>query len=147
MITALDTNVLLDILRPNEEFVRQATEALETAAVSGALGICEVVYAASSVHFPDQRSCDAFLEKAGIRVEPVSREAGFLAGRVWRAYRKAGGLRTRILPDFLIGAHAQLRATQFLSRDRGFYGSSFPKLAIVDPSTAKGHRSVPSSTA
>ena len=73
------------------------------------------------VHFRARRNCEEFLEQNQIRVEPLSRPAGFLASRVWRTYRRQGGKRNRILPDFLIGAHAQMQASRLLSRNRGFY--------------------------
>jgi predicted nucleic acid-binding protein len=137
MITAIDTNILLDVLLPNEKFFDASVAALEHAATSGALVVCDLVYAELCVHFWSQRECDAFLAGNEIRVESLSREAHFLASRAWRTYRKEGGPRTRILADFLIGAHAQTQAARLLSRDRGFYRKLFPSLELLDPSTEK----------
>ena len=137
MITAIDTNVLLDVLVPNEKFYEASAGALEEAAASGSLVVCDLVYAELCIHFPSQRECDDFLEGNTIRVEPLSREAHFVASRAWRAYRKQGGQRTRILADFLIGAHAQTQATRLLSRDRGFYRKLFPSVDLLDRSDAK----------
>ncbi len=134
MITAIDTNVLLDVLLPNEEFYEASAEALQEAASAGSLAICDLVYAELCVCFEVQRDCDSFLESNGIRVQPLTRAAQFEASRAWRAYRRQGGRRTRILPDFLIGAHAHVQATRLLSRDRGFYGRLFPSLQVYDPS-------------
>jgi predicted nucleic acid-binding protein len=136
MITAIDTNVLLDILAPNEEFCDASVLALEQAASQGSLVICDLVYAELCIHFNSQGECDHFLNGAEIRVEGLSKEAHFLASRVWRAYRKQGGQKARILADFLIGAHAHAQASRLLSRDRGFYGKLFPKLSLIDPSVA-----------
>jgi predicted nucleic acid-binding protein len=58
------------------------------------------------------------------------------AGRVWRTYRESGTERRRLLPDFLIGTHAWMRADRFLTRDRGFYRIYFKRLKIVDPSAS-----------
>jgi len=44
-----------------------------------------------------------------------------------------GGSRTRLIVDFLIGAHARERADRLLTRDRGFYRAYFDELEIVDP--------------
>lgn len=137
MITAIDTNILLDILVPNEAFCDASVHAFEGAATSGSLVVCDLVYAELCIHFATQRECDGFLESNDIRVEPLRREAHFLASRAWRAYRQQGGQRTRILADFLIGAHAQTQATRFISRDRGFYRKLFPSLNLIDPSSDK----------
>jgi predicted nucleic acid-binding protein len=133
MITAIDTNVLFDILLPNDKFVEASEQSLEDASASGSLVICDVVYAELCIHFGEQRDCDVFLESTGIRVEPLSREACFLASRAFRTYRKEGGRRSRILADFLIGGHAQAQTERLLSRDRGFYRRLFPTLELIDP--------------
>jgi predicted nucleic acid-binding protein len=133
MITGIDTNVLLDVLVPNEEFYNASVRAVENAASDGSLVVCDLVYAELCIYFDTQRECDSFLGDTEIRVEPLNREAHFLASRTWRTYRKQGGQRNRILPDFLIGAHAQVQATRLLSRDRGFYRKLFPSLNLINP--------------
>jgi predicted nucleic acid-binding protein len=129
----VDTNIFLDVLPPNEGFYDASVQALEDAANSGSMVVCDLVYAELCVHFGTQRECDAFLMTNEVRVEALRREAHFLASRVWRTYRQQGGQRTRILTDFLIGAHAQTQATGLLSRDRGFYKKLFPALHVTDP--------------
>jgi predicted nucleic acid-binding protein len=137
MITAIDTNILLDILVPNEEFYEVSADALQESATAGSLVICDIVYAELCIHFRTQHECDAFLESNEIRVQALTREAHFLASRAWRTYREQGGKRTRILADFLIGAHAHKQATRLLSRDRGFYHKLFPSLDLCDPTGTK----------
>ena len=133
MITAIDTNVLLDILVPDPEYFKRSFQALEQAANDGSLVVCDLVYAELCVHFQHRTDCDQFLRENDIRVEALTREASFLASRLWRTYRQEGGKRTRILTDFLVGAHAQVQASHLLSRDRGFYKEIFRSLALVDP--------------
>lgn len=134
MITAIDTNILLDILVPNEDSYEASADALQEAAGEGSLVISDIAYAELCIHFETQRDCDAFLGSNEIRVQALTREAHFLASRAWRTYRQQGGKRTRIPADFLIGAHAQNQAARLLSRDRGFYGKLFPSLDLHDPS-------------
>jgi predicted nucleic acid-binding protein len=140
MITAVDTNILLDILVPNEQFYERSADALQEAAGGGSLVISDIVYAELCIHFETQRECDVFLESNDIRVQALTRDAHFLASRAWRIYRQQGGKRTRILADFLVGAHAQKQATRLLSRDRGFYRKLFPSLDLYDPAEAKGRK-------
>ena len=134
MITAIDTNVLLDILVPDPQYFDAAVEAIEASEERGSLVICDVVYAELCVHFASQADCDDFLTSNEIRVEALTRAAHFAASRMWRMYRAQGGMRNRILPDFFVGAHARFQADRLITRDRGFYGGFFAGLRVVDPS-------------
>jgi predicted nucleic acid-binding protein len=136
MITAVETNILLEIPVPNEEFYEASTSALQDPASEGSLVISDVVYAELCIHFETQRESDGFLENKEVRVQALSREPHFLASRAWRIYRQEGGKRTRIQADFLIGVDAQKQGTRLLSRDRGFYRKLFPSLDLHDPTGA-----------
>ena len=133
MISALDTSVLLDVFLPDPEFVERSHAAVRQAFADGALVVCEPVYAELASRFSTRAQLDGVLDESRIRVEPVGREASFLAGRMFRRYRDAGGQRDRVITDFLIGAHAARAATRLVTRDRGFYRSYFDDLAILDP--------------
>jgi predicted nucleic acid-binding protein len=131
MISAIDTNILLDILRPNPAFVETSAALVESCGAQGPLCICEIVHAELSANFSRYEDLDRFLADNEIRVEPVGRHAGYVAGQAWRRYRAEGGPRERILSDFLIGAHAQTQAGRLLSRDRGFYRTYFRNLVVL----------------
>jgi predicted nucleic acid-binding protein len=66
-----------------------------------------------------------------IQHDPYPREAIFIAGAAFLQYRRGGGARQRILPDFLIGAHALASGATLLTRDRGFYRPRFPGLRLA----------------
>jgi predicted nucleic acid-binding protein len=57
--------------------------------------------------------------------------AGEMFGTYLRRRRKADP--RRLVPDFLIGAHARLLADRLLARDRGYYRDYFKGLALVEP--------------
>jgi predicted nucleic-acid-binding protein len=44
MITAIDSNVLFDILAPDPEYFALSSQAVEDAANAGSLVICDLVY-------------------------------------------------------------------------------------------------------
>lgn len=154
MISAVDTNVLLDLLVPDASFGDQSEAALLQSSQAGALLISEVVYSELSAQFPDQKTLDRFLGETGIGLERSSSAALHLAGTKWRDYAsrrrttftcvRCGapvsvhcdqcGARRRsrqhVLADFLIGAHAINHADRLVTRDRGYYSTYFPKLNL-----------------
>lgn len=134
MITALDSSVLLDVLLEDPKHRDASLEALRAAHVAGALVICPVVWSEVRAALREPHRIAEHLGAAGIRFDPFDEACADLAGDLWRAYRKAGGQRQHLIPDFLIGAHAKLRADRLLARDRGFFRRRFSGLQVVDPS-------------
>ncbi len=128
MITSLDTNVVLDIYLTRSPFHSQSLERVRDAHDAGQLVACHVVYAEIVPQFPNQNVLESFLSNLGIMVSPISSAISWEAGRRFQRYREAGGARQRILPDFLIGAHALVEADALLTRDRGFFATYFPEL-------------------
>ena len=63
----------------------------------------------------------------------LPRAALFLAGHAFRRYRRAGGGKSGVLPDFFIGAHAAVSGMRVLTRDPVRYRTYFPKLVLIAP--------------
>ncbi len=131
MITAVDTNVLLDLFLDESPFHQESRDKLVAAYDTGAIVICDIVYAELVPRFSDRALLDGALQEINAMVSSIDADIGYEAGLRWARYRRSGGTRERILPDFLIGAHAIASADSFLTRDRRFFASYFPDLPIA----------------
>ena len=132
MITAVDTNVLLDILIPSDQHGPQSKAWLVAAYDAGAIVVSDIVYAELVPSFRDRAALDGALQEIGATPSPIDSSIAYEAGLRWKRYRSAGGSRERIITDFLIGAHALSAADIFLTRDRGFFSTYFPELKRPD---------------
>lgn len=134
MITAVDTNVLLDVFGADPTFGPGSRVALSRCLGQGALLVSDVVWVETSAAFPEPTAAATALGSVGAAYDPIRQEAAAVAATAWRTYRAAGGPRTRVAADFIVGAHAQVHADRLLTRDRGFYRSYFSDLVVLDPS-------------
>lgn len=154
MITAVDTNVLLDVMIQGAAHSQESEHALMQAVEDGVLIISEPVYAELASRFTLQQELEQFLAHMHLRFEPSSPVTLHAAGVAWGRYVRrrptalecpecgaqqpercvrCGGriqARQRVLADFIIGAHALLQADRLLTRDRRYYRTYFPSLAI-----------------
>jgi predicted nucleic acid-binding protein len=132
-VTLVDSNVLLDIFTRTPIWWEWSLMQLEEAALRGPLLLNDVIYAETSIRFPNVDEFDEALARAGTTVAPIPRMALFLAGKAFVQYRNAGGVRTGVLPDFFIGAHAMVESLPLLTRDARRYRSYFPTVALIAP--------------
>ena len=133
MITAVDTNVLLDILTGTEPQASASAAALLAAQRDGAIVATDVVWAETAAWYDSMDAHAAAMSDLGVVYDAPGEAAAAMGGRIWRAYRSAGGARSRLVPDFLVGAHATSQADRLLTRDRGFFRTYFKTLPVVDP--------------
>jgi predicted nucleic acid-binding protein len=156
MITAVDTNIILDVLIPNEPFSESSKKLLDAHLSKGRLILCEVVYAELAAQFPSEEELKQFLTETGMRLEYSNEKSLYTAGTRWAKYarksnkdrytcrqcghhfevacprcRSAFTRRLHVLSDFLIAAHALIIADRLLSRDLGIYKTYFSDLKVA----------------
>jgi hypothetical protein len=129
----VDSSVLLDILTDDPEWAEWSQQAVARARDEGRLAINPIVYAEVSTGFDTIEDLDDAVPVSDFERVPLPYEAGFVAGKVFLAYRKRGGQRRSPLPDFYIGAHAAVRGYPLLTRDVTRYRTYFPSLVLVSP--------------
>lgn len=157
MVTAVDTNIILDVLVPGEPFCQTSKDLLDRHLSKGKLILCEVVVAELAARFPSREELTSFVVDTGMDLVHTTQASLHLAGSRWAQYAKASARgrfacsrcghafepacpecrapltrRLHVLADFLIGAHALVQADCILSRDLGVYRTYFRDLKVVD---------------
>lgn len=159
MITAIDTNILMDILGNDPEFSEKSIELLERQSHLGSLMISPIVYSELLVFFLKKHEnklavskLEEFLKDIGIEILDFSKEDFIISAQAWQSFSdvkqiicpKCGAVnkfnckkckshilwRNHIVTDFLIGAHTQNNADALITRDRGYYKKYF-KIKVI----------------
>lgn len=136
MITAVDTNVLLDVFNKDSAFMQTSLVALRRCEAEGSLIASEVVWAEVAAQFPATQAARDAMRRVSIGFVPMDLDAALAASTAWGEYRHRSGPRTRVVPDFLIGAHALSQADRLLTRDSRFHRTYFQHLTVLDPTSS-----------
>jgi predicted nucleic acid-binding protein len=132
---AVDSSVLIEILigAPQAD---AAEGALREALAHGPVLVCDVVVAEVCSSLRDGDQAMQVLEDMGIRYGQVEAKSAIRAGEMQRRYRQRGGVRSRTVPDFIVGAHALLQCSALITRDAGFFRDYFKGLKVIVPKAA-----------
>ncbi len=131
--TAVDSSVLLDVFSADPVYGEVSLKVLQKCWREGVLIACDIVWAEIRPRFDSDEALLKVTEKIGLCFEPLEQRSALKAGVFWKKYRDEGGKKDRLIPDFLIGAHALEQADRFLTRDRGFYRKYFQHIRILEP--------------
>ena len=129
----VDTNVILDLVTGDPVWSEWSQRQLDAAGARDPLAINDIVYAELSAEYANIEELDALLARGRLVIAAIPRPALFLAGKAFLQYRRAGGIRTGVLPDFFLGAQALVLGAELITRDTGRYRTYFPGIMLIAP--------------
>src|SRR6266851_4457535 len=132
-MTLVDSNVLIDILSDDPVWLDWSVASLRRRGAVGAMFINDVIFAELSARLDSETELCQSLAELEVALARTPLQALFIAGKAYQRYRSAGGVRTGVLPDFFIGAHAQVAQWPLLTRDVRRYRTYFPDVELIVP--------------
>lgn len=129
----IDTNVLLDIATADPMWLACSEAQLPAAAANGPVVINPIIYAELAPAFHSPAELDRWLDPTVFRRLPLPYAAGWSAAQAFVRCRRGGGAKTSPLPDFYIGAHAEVETLTLVTRDSSRYRTCFPTVVLIAP--------------
>jgi len=135
----VDTNVILDLVENDPVWADWSQQQLESASLQATLCINPVIYAELSIAFDAIEELESMLIQGEIHLEPIPREALFLAGKTFVSYRRKKGRKTGY---YLISSSVLMqrsrdcrcsRETRAATRLTSRLSSSLLRRALNDP--------------
>ena len=129
----VDTNVLVDVLQNDPQWADWSIAQMRAQSSLHALVINPIIYAEVSLSFSTIEALDDVVGTLALELREIPRPALFLAAKAFAQYRRRGGSKLQVLPDFFIGAHAAVEDWPLLTRDARRFKTYFPTLEVLAP--------------
>src|SRR5580658_10678784 len=135
----LDTNVIVDALDKSQTHHQWAKKQIEDAVAVAGAGISAVTLAELCAGARNPADVEPEIKQWGLTVHDLPAAAASTCGKAYRRYILArrssgGGLSPKMpLPDFFIGAQAEVMAWKIATRDQGRFEKYFPTVVLVTP--------------
>jgi len=129
----VDTNVLIDVLQDDPEWADWSIRHLRAQSQLHDLAINPIIYSQLSLMYESIEALDQTVAAMRLSFLEVPRPALFVAAKAFMRYRREGGTKHNVLPDFFIGGHAAVAGCGILTRDPARYRSYFPTVELLTP--------------
>ncbi|MBP9664899.1 MAG: type II toxin-antitoxin system VapC family toxin [Pyrinomonadaceae bacterium] len=129
----VDSSVLIDVLLHDENWFEWSSSAVTTAGNQAEVVINPIIFAEISAQYRTIDELNTALPLSLCRRDDLPYAAAFLAARAFVKYRRRGGSRTSPMPDFYIGAHAEVSNFRILTRDPRRFRKYFPNVELITP--------------
>jgi len=128
----VDSCVLIDVFESHANWKEWSLEALNNCKRDG-LRVNAVIYAEVAPSFTSALQFDSTLAELSLLYSDISPAAAWRAAQAYGQYRQNKGSQKMILPDFYIGAQAEVMRWAVLTRDQSRFRTYFPSVRLIAP--------------
>jgi hypothetical protein len=132
-LTLVDSNILIDVLSRDPAWYEWSASRLAECGERGPIVIIDVIFAEICAGFERLEEVEQALAALGVQNVAMTRESLFCAAAAFRDYRRRRGSKSNVLPDFFVGAHAEIEGVPLLTRDQRRYQTYFPSARLIAP--------------
>jgi predicted nucleic acid-binding protein len=135
----LDTNVIVDALDKSQANHQWARKQIEDAVATEGGGISVVTLAELCAGARNPADVEPEIKRLGLAIHDLPAAAASICGKVYRRHVTArrnsgGGPSPKMpLPDFFIGAQAEVMGWKIATRDQGRFEKYFPAVELLTP--------------
>ena len=131
----LDTSALLALLNESEDAHPSVLREFQKYKASGMVFVTEVVFAEASAGLNSAVELRLALNEFGISDLSANDEGLFSAGKVYKQYRqgRGEGKKDGVLPDFIIGAVAEVHGVALITLNDKDFVNKFKSLSVINP--------------
>jgi predicted nucleic acid-binding protein len=135
----LDTNVLVYAFDPDSPFCQWARDTIADAVAGDGAAINAMILAEICVGDADPPTVADRVRSWGVEILDVPAATAHVCAQAYRRYRKRRATQSGTsvpsmpLPDFFIGAHAEIMGWKLATADRGRFETYFPSISVEIP--------------
>jgi len=133
MTTFVDTNVLIYLFDPSRPEHAWSVAEFNKCKQAGPVILSDIVYSEFSAGFGTKLEVDEVVQTLGLERMPMSDDALFAAGQLFKKYKLNGGTRSNVLSDFLIAAQVESMGASLLTGNTRDFRKLFPAMALITP--------------
>ena len=132
MTTLLNSCIVIALLNDDDRLHKWSVEQVTKCKTNGPAILCDIAYCEASVAMRTRDDLDEAIAAWGLERIHLSDDALFRAGRAFKRYRTENkGPKLRVLPDFLIGATAEVRGASLITDNKRDFAGYFPTIALI----------------
>lgn len=135
MTTFLNSCVVIALLNDSDRLHEWSIKEVTKCKENGPAVICDIVYCEASVAMKTREELDDAIAQWGLERISLPDDALFRAGRAFQKYRKENnGPKLGVLPDFLIGATAEVHSAPLMTDNKKDFIGYFPSVVLISHS-------------